>query len=56
MTREKQLAKLLQGFMNAVVDSMNDGHKIPHGIDRVFLRSYETLREYGYETELCIKK
>ena len=56
MSREQRLAKLLQGFMDAVVDSMTKGFRIPRGVDRVFLKSYETLRDFGYEPEFNTKK
>jgi hypothetical protein len=56
MSREKRLAKLLQGFMNAVVDATTKGASIPAEINRAFIKSYGILREFGYEEEVYVKK
>jgi hypothetical protein len=56
VNREKRLAKLLQGFMNAVVDATTKGISIPPEINRAFIKSYATLRDLGYEDEVYVKK
>ncbi|GBR75088.1 hypothetical protein NO1_2149 [Candidatus Termititenax aidoneus] len=56
MNRENRLAKLLQGFMDSVVDATTKGISIPAEINRAFVKSYGALRKLGYEEEVYVKK